>query len=188
MPRSGEEARRRLHRAATELFLEHGFDAVTTAEIAERAGLTERTFFRHFPDKREVLFEGETTLAEAMTAAVAGAPEGEPPLPVLVRACHAAVPIVEQNRPVTEPLARVFATTPALQERQAAKGARLVELLAEALGERGVDRDLALLAAQTAWTTLSQATRHWMADPAGGLAAQVDQAFRQLGALVAELG
>ncbi|HEY0534347.1 MAG TPA: helix-turn-helix domain-containing protein, partial [Actinoplanes sp.] len=56
MPRSGREARARLLQAAIDLYLERGFDAVTATEIAERAGVTERTYFRHFADKREVLF------------------------------------------------------------------------------------------------------------------------------------
>ena len=59
MPRSGDEARRRLQQATLELFQQKGFDATTAAEIAERAGVTERTFFRHFADKREALFDGE---------------------------------------------------------------------------------------------------------------------------------
>lgn len=62
MPRSGEEARRRLQQAALELFCERGYDQTTAFEIAARAGVTERTFYQHFPDKREVLFNGQITL------------------------------------------------------------------------------------------------------------------------------
>jgi AcrR family transcriptional regulator len=187
MPRSGKEARLRLQRAAIDLFLERGFDAVTTAEIAERAGVTERTYFRHFPDKREVLFEGENVLAEALTAALEDVPEGEPPLPALLRAFRAIVPMLESNRPVSEPLVRVITATPALWERGAAKEARLVELLSTALRDRGVDEELAVLAARIGWGTLAQAMQRWRVDPSRGLEAQVERAFRQLRAVVTEL-
>ncbi len=67
----------RLERAALELYLENGYDQTTVAEIAGRAGLTERTFFRHFTDKREVLFRGDE-LAQAMADAIDSAPRGQP--------------------------------------------------------------------------------------------------------------
>src|SRR5665213_996299 len=78
MPRSGVEARARLREAALELYLDHGYDATTTAQIAQRAGVTERTYFRHFADKREVLFNGESELRDVMVAAIADAQEGTP--------------------------------------------------------------------------------------------------------------
>ena len=75
MGRWEPNARGRLEQAAMELYLERGFDQTTVAEIAERAGLTERTFFRHFADKREVLFAGAGALQELLVSAVAGAPD-----------------------------------------------------------------------------------------------------------------
>ncbi|MGH7921125.1 MAG: TetR/AcrR family transcriptional regulator [Candidatus Dormibacteraceae bacterium] len=186
MPRSGKEARLRLRQAAIDLFLERGFDAVTTAEIAERAGLTERTYFRHFPDKREVLFDGENALTEALTAALAEIPPTEPPLSTLLRAFLAMVPMLERNRPLSEPLTRVIAATPALWERGAAKEAHLVEVLSTALHARGVDEELAALAAGVGWGTLAQAMRRWRADPSGDLEGQVERAFRQLRTIVAD--
>ena len=80
MPRDAEEARNRLQRAALELFAENGFDHTTAAQIAARAGVTERTFFRHFPDKREVLFDGQNILGAALSDAIAKAPPDLPPL------------------------------------------------------------------------------------------------------------
>jgi AcrR family transcriptional regulator len=74
MPRNGEEVRKRLQWAALELFRERGYEETTAAEIAAKSGVTERTFFRHFPDKREVLFDGDVAFSEAMTAAVRNAP------------------------------------------------------------------------------------------------------------------
>jgi AcrR family transcriptional regulator len=187
MPRSGKEARARLQQAATDLFLERGFDTVTTAEIAERAGVTERTYFRHFPDKREVLFEGENQLREQLTAALHDIPATEPALRTLLRAFRAIVPMLEENRPLAEPLAKVVAATPALWERAAAKEARLVDMLSAALRERGLDAGTADIAARTGWGTLAQAMRRWHAEPGGGLDKQVERAFRELRVVVAEL-
>src|ERR1700722_5667954 len=121
MPRSGKEARERLVRAALELFLERGFDAVTAAEIAAKAGVTERTFFRHFPDKREVLFDGDTAFIEALTSAVRHAPPALGPWDTLFLAFNAVKQIFVENRPFTKPRQRVIASNPALQERAVAK-------------------------------------------------------------------
>lgn len=81
MSRWEPDARGRLERAALELYAERGFELTTVAEIAERAGLTERTFFRHYADKREVLFGGQHVLQELFVGAVATA-VGAPWLPV----------------------------------------------------------------------------------------------------------
>lgn len=164
------------------------YHAVTTAQIAECAGVTERTYFRHFPDKREVLFDGENRLAEALTAALADVPPGIPVLLTLRQAFDAVVPMLEKNHPVSEPLLRIIAwRPPALWERAAAKDARLVEMLAVALTGRGTDEGLAVVATRAAWGALGQAVRRKMADPIGGLHSQVDLAFEQLREAVAAL-
>src|ERR1700677_4395066 len=133
MPRSGKEARERLVRAGLELCLERGFDAVTAAEIAAKAGVTERTFFRHFPDKREVLFDGDVAFSEALTAAVRNAPEALGPWDVLFVAFNSVKQIFVENRPFTEPRQRVIASSPALQERATAKTRSLIAAVASAL-------------------------------------------------------
>src|SRR5271154_561564 len=102
MPRSGADARRRLQQAALELFREHGYEATTTAEIAARAGVTERTFFRHFPDKREALFDGEDTFRAALTDAVLAAPEELDPMGALLSAFRSLERTLEDNRPFSE--------------------------------------------------------------------------------------
>src|SRR3954462_5876818 len=99
VPRSGAEARRRLQQAALELYQERGFDQTTAAEIAARAGVNERTFFRHFPDKREVLFDGEADLRATLTQAVAEAPDGLEPFEVLLHAFRTSARNLEHNRP-----------------------------------------------------------------------------------------
>src|SRR6266480_4879862 len=89
MGRWEPNARGRLERAALELYCELGYEQTTVAEIARRAGLTERTFFRHFADKREVLFAGSSSLLEALMNAVAAAPAEASPMDAAVAALQA---------------------------------------------------------------------------------------------------
>ncbi|MBV8226249.1 MAG: TetR family transcriptional regulator [Verrucomicrobia bacterium] len=183
MPRSGEPARQCLQQAAIELFCERGYDQTTTAEIAARAGVTERTFFRHFPDKREVLFDGQIKLREALTRAIAKAPATLQPLEILYVAFRSVEQTLEDNRPFSLPRQQVIDSTPALQERELAKVAALAEALALALRQRGVDGRLATLAAQTGMATWRYAVGSWFADPADGLGAYLDRAFDELDGL-----
>src|ERR1700744_4746279 len=83
-------ARERLVMAAVDLFTEQGYDATTVAQIAERAGVTKSTFFRHFPDKRELLVAGQATLSELLTEGVADAPAGASPLEAVARGLERA--------------------------------------------------------------------------------------------------
>ena len=183
MPRNGEATRRRLRQAAVELFCEHGYDQTTTAEIAARAGVTERTFFRHFPDKREVLFDGQAQLREMLTAAIAKAPATLKPLEVLYRAFRSVEQPLEENRPFSLPRQQVIDRAPALQERELAKVSALAEALALVLRQRGVDERLAALAAQAGMATFRYAVASWFADPAGGLGTHLDRAFDELDGL-----
>ncbi|MFD3308639.1 TetR family transcriptional regulator [Streptomyces sp. NPDC058656] len=185
MPRSGVEARRRLQRAALELYQERGFDQTTTAEIAARAGVNERTFFRHFPDKREVLFDGEADLRAALMEAVAEAPDGLQPLEMLLCAFRKAGRILEDNRPFSEPRLAIIAATPALRERDLAKAALLTDAVAEALKQRDVPDRLAGLAAQTGWATFHHAAQAWIDDPSQSLDAHLSRSFDDLRALSA---
>ncbi|GAA0319034.1 TetR/AcrR family transcriptional regulator [Actinoallomurus spadix] len=186
MPRSGVQARRRLQQAALDLFRERGFDQTTAAEIAARAGVNERTFFRHFPDKREVLFDGEADLRAALIEAVVEAPEGLQPLEILLWAFRKAARILEENRPFSEPRLEIIAATPALRERDLAKAASMADAVAEALRRRGVADRLARLAAQTGWGTFHHAAQAWLDDPSQrSLDAHLLQAFDDLRALSA---
>ena len=187
MPRSGEPARHRLQQAAVELFGERGYEQTTAAEIAARAGVTERTFFRHFADKREVLFDGQAKLREALTAPIAAAPAALPPLETLYRAFRAVTPLLEANRPFSFPRQRVIASSPALQERELAKVAALAEALALTLHQRGVDGRLAALAARAGMATFCYAVESWFADPAGGLGTCLERAFAELDGLSSPL-
>lgn len=183
MPRSGAEARRRLRQAALDLYLERGFDNTTAAEIAARAGVNERTFFRHFPDKREVLFDGEADLRAALAQAVVEAPEGLESFEVLLHAFLQSAQKLEDNRPFSEPRWKVIAVTPALRERELAKHAWLTEAVAEALRQRGADAGLADLAARTGWAAYQHAVQAWIDDPGPGLSVHLRRAFDDLRAL-----
>ncbi|MDQ6790316.1 MAG: TetR family transcriptional regulator, partial [Candidatus Dormibacteraeota bacterium] len=90
MGRWEPDARGRLEQAALALYAERGFEQTTVAEIAKRAGLTERTFFRYFADKREVLFSGAAALQELLARVVAGAPESAAPMEAVAAALDAA--------------------------------------------------------------------------------------------------
>ena len=101
MGRWQPNARGRLEQAALALYTERGFEQTTVAEIAKRAGLTERTFFRHYADKREVLFAGSGTLQELMTSAVADAPERSAPIDAVAAGLEAAAAVLEELNAVT---------------------------------------------------------------------------------------
>ncbi|MFF0267980.1 TetR family transcriptional regulator [Kribbella sp. NPDC004536] len=180
MPRSGAEARGRLLQAALELFAERGFDRTTAAEIAARAGVNERTFFRHFSDKREVLFDGEAELRLDLIRSIVEAPSGLAPYDVLLHAFAAAAEALEARRPTTGARAELIASTPALRERDLTKHALLTDAVAEALRQRGLSDRLADLAARTGWATYQHAVRTWDGNPDPGLQACVRQAFDDL--------
>ena len=168
--------RQRLQQAAVELFAERGFDGTTAAEIAAAVGVTERTFFRHFADKREALFDGQAVLTEGLTEAIRAAPDDRAPMDTLFDAFHAVIPLLEANRAFSVPRHAVIAATPALQEREVAKSAALAEALAGALRDRGVPDQVASLAAGVGMTVFAQVTVAWLHDPGTGLARRLDAA------------
>lgn len=171
-----------------ELYRERGFDQTTAAEIAARAGVNERTFFRHFPDKREVLFDGEADLRTALMRAVAEAPEGLEPFEVLLHAFRESARNLENNRSFSEPRWKIIAVTPALRERELAKHAWLTDAVAEALRQRGLGDGLADLAARTGWAAYQHAVQAWMDDPAQSLTTHLERAFDDLRALTVPSG
>jgi len=180
VPRSGVEARRRLQGAALELWAKRGYERTTTAEIAAHAGVSERTFFRHFPDKREVLFDGSSAMRSTLAEALAKAPAGEPALKALNKAFEAVGPLFEMNQPYSAIRQRIIAETPALQEREWAKAALLTTTLAEALKARGIEARLAALAAQTGMAAFNHAFDTWLARPNESFLTNLNRAFEQL--------
>lgn len=186
MSRWEPNASDRLQEAALQLYLERGFDQTTVAEIAERAGLTERTYFRYFADKREALFGGQTMLTELLTGAIADAPAGAPPLDVVGVALTALSPVFDGRRDHALRRQSVVDANPALQERELIKLATLSEEMAEALRARGIDDAAARLAAETGMAVFKVAFVRWVHDSTdGGLAEIVTSTMNDLKALTA---
>jgi AcrR family transcriptional regulator len=187
MPRDGGPARLRLQQAALELYERQGFDQVTIAEIAARAEVTERTFYRHFADKREVLFDGERVLRDRLTAGVADAPQDLAPLSALLWSFRSTLPFLEGNRHMSEPLRRIIAANPGVRERQQAKTAMLTEALATALEGRGVPASTASLAARIGMAAFTHAAAAWFANPDQDVAKLLDDTTAELCELTAPL-
>jgi AcrR family transcriptional regulator len=165
MGRWQPDARARLQQAALALYGERGYDETTVAEIAERAGLTKRTFFRYFKDKREVLFWGSERLEREMVGAIEAAPAGASALDLIGAALDAAAGTFEEVREFAGPRYRVIASSHELQERELIKGASLADAMAQALRGRGLGGTAADLAARTGTTIMNVAFVHWVNDP-----------------------
>jgi AcrR family transcriptional regulator len=177
MSRWQPNARERLVRAGLELFLERGYDSVTVAEIAARAGLTKRTFFRHLADKREVLFLGEDVLSRLMADAIAGAPESATLPNVIAAALDAAArAFPPERRDLALQRQTVIAGNSDLQERESLKRATLTAAMADALRQRGVTEPTASLAAEIGSLAFRAAFSRW-ADP--GSSQQFAEAARE---------
>jgi AcrR family transcriptional regulator len=154
--------------AAIELFGEQGYEATTVAEIAERAGLTKRTFFRYFSDKREVLFSGSQELQRLWLEGVAGAAADATPLAVVAAGLDPVAEMFIERHAFARIRARIIEANPELQERELIKLQTLVGAIQAALVERGVSANAAILAAQAGVTVFHVAFGHWVAqdDPA----------------------
>jgi AcrR family transcriptional regulator len=162
MGRWEPNARERLERAALALFAEHGYDATTVAEIADRAGLTKSTFFRHFADKREVLFGGQDMLADVFSTAIRTAPPSATTADCIAAALESAAVAFTPERHDLAPQRRaVIAANSELQERELLKRARLSSVVADALCARGTDDTTARLAAQVGVLAFSTAYARW---------------------------
>lgn len=179
-------ARERLQAAALDLYLDQGFDRTTVTEIAARAGLTERTFYRHFADKREVLFDGSATLQDRMVAAVAAAPAGASTLEVVRKVLDAAAELFPPGRQDwSRRRQETIVATPSLTERELLKLAGLGVALAGAFAVRGMPDAQAALVAETTVTVFRVGFDRWRAGPDGvGLAEAQHAALDDIRALV----
>ena len=156
-------ARERLQAAALELFATRGFEQVTAAEIAQSVGLTERTFFRHFSDKREVLFYGQQQFLQAFVDGVDATPPGAAPFEVIASALRAAASLFpDERRPYSRMRQSVIDQNPALREREQHKLAGLANTAAEALRARGTGEPAATLTAQSGATVFGIAFAQWI--------------------------
>lgn len=154
----------RLQQAALDLFATRGFEQTTAAEIAQSVGLTERTFFRHFSDKREVLFHGQEQFVQTFLDGVAAAAPGASPIEIVASALQSAATLFPDGRRThSRTRQAVIAHNPALRERELHKLADLAATLADALCARGVDQLAATLAAQTGASVFGVAFAQWIA-------------------------
>jgi len=182
VPRWDPEAAKRLQTAAIELFLEHGYENVTVAQIADRAGLSRRTFSRYFADKRDVLFAGSDQLPPTLVAAVLAADSALPPWAALVTA-HAGVgaELADRVAPLAAQRRTVVASSPELQERGRTKFADVTVALADALGKRGVDAGNARLLASVGAAVFQSGFGRWTDHPnAASLSTQIRKAAEEL--------
>jgi AcrR family transcriptional regulator len=184
MGRWQPDAQGRMIRAAMELFDERGFDLTTAGNIAERAGVTERTFFRHFTDKREVLFDSSETMQRTAYDAILAAPAKTSPLDAALVGMVAGGALLEDRRDHAVRRSRIVAANPGLQERELLKLASMTETTARALHERGVAEPAATLAAHSAVSIFQVAFARWVSDEEPpGFAECVAQAAAALRAL-----
>jgi AcrR family transcriptional regulator len=163
MSRWEPNARERLVGAAVELFLDRGYESVTVTEIAERAGLTKRTFFRHFADKREILFGDQEPHRRLFADAIAGMPASATPLEVVGAGLAAfAGGFPEEARDFLAKRQAIIGGNPDLRERELLKRAALTAVMAEALRARGVKEPTASLAAEVGALALNAAYLRWL--------------------------
>jgi AcrR family transcriptional regulator len=162
MARWEPNASERLADAALELFTERGYETTTVLDIAQRAGLAKSTFFRHFQDKREVLF-GEDALTERLVTAIAAAATEAAPLEAVACGLDAL------GRDVFTPARRAFTVrrravidaNPDLQEREALKGMSLTASIARAMARRGLPDLVARVTAELGALGLKITYERW---------------------------
>ena len=165
MGRWEPNARGRLAQAALTLYVGQGFEQTTVAEIAARAGLTERTFFRHFADKREVLFYGMDMARDLLARAVADAPASAVPMDAVGAALEAAGALLQENPERVRLRDAIVSANPELRERELIKLAAMASAVASALRDRGIPEPAASLAAETGIAVFKVAFTRWTSEP-----------------------
>jgi AcrR family transcriptional regulator len=185
-------ARERLVVAAVDLFTEQGYDATTVAEIAERAGVTRSTFFRYFPDKRELLVAGQETLSTLLAEGVAEAPAEATPLEAVAAGLErASTAMGPANRELGPRIKAAVAASEELQERDALKTVGMTAAMTDALAARGVPDPAAHLAAELGVLAFKRGYARWAEgdrEDTGGLAPHALAELKELQAAAAALG
>lgn len=168
MSRWRPDAEGRLIEAAISLFEEQGYDETTVAEIAEAAGLTKRTFFRYFTDKREVLFKGSHELADRWISGIEAAPPDAGPMAAVSAGLDGVARLFVDRHPFAETRSRIIVSSPELQERELIKLQSLAGAIEAALVARGLSVNAAILASQAGVTVFHVAFARWIEqdDPA----------------------
>ena len=184
-------APQRLVAAAVDLFTEQGYDATTVAQIAERAGVTKSTFFRHFSDKRELLVAGQETLSRLLAEGITEAPAGASPLEAVAAGLErAAGAMGPANRELGPRIKAAVAASTELQERDALKTVGLAAAMTDALADRGVPAPTAHLAAELGVLAFKRGYTQWSEgdrDDGSGLAQHALAALDELRTAAATL-
>lgn len=187
MGRWEPNARGRLERAAMELYTERGFEQTTVAEIAKRAEVTERTFFRHFADKREVLFSGSEFFRDLFVSALTATPVSTAPIDAVATAVMAVGELLQERGEFSRQRHEVIAANPALQERELIKFASLVAALAQALRLRGLTEPAASLTAEAGVAVFKVSFERWHnGSGQQDLPHHIRESFAELKAMTAE--
>ena len=177
----------RLREAALALYLERGFERTTVADIAERAGVTARTFFRYFADKREVLFDSSSALEERSLAALTGVPATASPLDAVAAVLDSVAQLVGDDRERARMRQTVIMANADLRERELVKLASMSAALADRLRQRGIGEFEASLAAETSVAVFRVAFSRWVNDSEGqGLRSIIRDALGRLRALATD--
>ena len=175
--------------AAVDLFTEQGYDATTVAEIAERAGVTKSTFFRHFPDKRELLVAGQAALSELLTEGIAAAPADATPLEAVGAGLQrAATMMTSFNRELYPKIQAAVAANSELQARDALKSVGLAAAMTDALVARDIPEPTAHLAAELGVLAFKRGWAAWTQAGEGELGTYAAAALDELRAAGATLG
>ena len=187
MARWEPDAEGRLISSALTLFGQQGYDATTVAQIADAAGLTKRTFFRHFADKREVLFRGSSQLQESWLEGIAGAPQSAGPMAVVSAGLEQVARMFTDRHAFARMRSGIIASHPELQERELIKLQVLADAIRTALVDRDIPVNAAVLAAQTGVTVFHVAFARWVEqdDPAA-LRTLMDESLTELRSVIAQ--
>ncbi len=163
------------------LFVERGYDKTTVGDIAARAGLTERTFFNHFADKREVLFSGSDQFVKQIVDAVRATPKSASPLDAVLAGYESTSDMFAERRPFARKRSEMIAAHPDLLERELIKMMTLAGAITNVLEERGTPASSATLASETGAAIFRVAFEAWIHDPKEhSLTFQMRAARRQL--------
>ncbi|MCP2194014.1 TetR/AcrR family transcriptional regulator [Williamsia deligens] len=191
MARWEPNARERLIVAAVDLFTEQGYDETTVAQIADRAGVTRSTFFRHFPDKREVLVAGQETLSRLLAEGIAEADDGATPLDAVAAGLRrASQEMGAANRELGPRLQAAVAASAELQERDAMKSVGMAAAMQAALTARGIAEPAAHLAAELGVLAFKMGFARWIdgSDDDSDLAHHAVTVLQELRVTAATLG
>ncbi|MBG6069102.1 TetR family transcriptional regulator [Micromonospora ureilytica] len=188
MARWQPDARGRLEAAAFELFRERGFEQTTVADIAARAGLDKRTFYRLFGDKREALFSGSERVEEALVKVVAET-DAAPFEAVIAAFRQMAVEIFADRREQVRMRQSIIESSPELQERELRKSGALMAAVTAALRAKGLDETTATLATESGGTVFRVAYARWVAlDSDASLADLIAEVATELSAITSASG